>query len=287
MPEAAIHLGSGKVREFYALDDQRLLLVASDRISVFDVILPTEVPDKGRVLTGLSAFWFSRTRHIVPNHLLALRDDGRSLECRRLEMLPVEVVVRGYLSGSGWKDYVRTGSVCGHALPAGLVESGRLPEPLVTPATKAQSGHDENIGVAAAAELVGAGRWAEVEAVALALYRFAAEHAEARGIILADTKFELGFDRNGTLVLGDEALTPDSSRFWPADEYAPGGPQPSYDKQYVRDYTESLGWDKTDPGPEVPGDVVAGTRARYAEAFELLTGLAFDAYLADPQVVLG
>ena len=287
MPEAVVHLGSGKVRELYALDDERLLLVASDRISVFDVILPTEVPDKGRVLTGLSAFWFSRTRHIVPNHLLALRDDGRSLECRRLEMLPVEVVVRGYLSGSGWKDYVRTGSVCGHALPAGLVESGRLPEPLVTPATKARSGHDENIGVAAAAELVGAGRWAEVEAVALALYRFAAEHAEARGIILADTKFELGFDRNGTLVLGDEALTPDSSRFWPADEYAPGGPQPSYDKQYVRDYTESLGWDKTDPGPEVPGDVVAGTRARYAEAFELLTGLAFDAYLADPQVVLG
>ena len=287
MPEAGVHLGSGKVRELYALDDERLLLVASDRISVFDVILPTEVPDKGRVLTGLSAFWFSRTRHIVPNHLLALRDDGRSLECRRLEMLPVEVVVRGYLSGSGWKDYVRTGSVCGHALPAGLVESGRLPEPLVTPATKARSGHDENIGVAAAAELVGAGRWAEVEAVALALYRFAAEHAEARGIILADTKFELGFDRNGTLVLGDEALTPDSSRFWPADEYAPGGPQPSYDKQYVRDYTESLGWDKTDPGPEVPGDVVAGTRARYAEAFELLTGLAFDAYLADPQVVLG
>jgi phosphoribosylaminoimidazole-succinocarboxamide synthase len=287
MPEAAIHLGSGKVRELYALGDDRLLLVASDRISVFDVILPTEVPDKGRVLTGLSAFWFARTRHIVPNHLLALRDDGRSLECRRLEMLPVEVVVRGYLSGSGWKDYVRSGSVCGHALPPGLVESGRLPEPLVTPATKAQSGHDENIGVAAAAELVGAERWAEVEAVALALYRFAAEHAEARGIILADTKFELGLDRDGTLVLGDEALTPDSSRFWPADEYAPGGPQPSYDKQYVRDYTESLGWNKTDPGPEVPADVVAGTRARYAEAFELLTGLAFDTYLADPQVVLG
>jgi phosphoribosylaminoimidazole-succinocarboxamide synthase len=286
MPEAAVHLASGKVRELYALDDERLLLVASDRISTFDVILPTEIPDKGRVLTGLSAFWFALTREIVPNHLLALRDDGRSLECRRLAMLPVEVVVRGYLSGSGWKDYLATGSVCGHNLPAGLVESDRLPRPIVTPATKAVSGHDENIDAAAAAKLVGAERWAEVEAVALALYDFASTHAEARGIILADTKFELGLDQAGILVLGDEALTPDSSRFWPADEYAPGGPQPSYDKQYVRDYCESLGWDKTDPGPEVPAEVVAGTRARYVEAFELLTGLAFDAYLADPQVVL-
>ena len=286
MPEAAVHLASGKVRELYALDDERLLLVASDRISTFDVILPTEIPDKGRVLTGLSAFWFARTSEIVPNHLLALRDDGRSLECRRLEMLPVEVVVRGYLSGSGWKDYRATGSVCGHALPTGLVESDRLPEPIVTPATKATSGHDENIDAETAAGLVGAERWAEVESVALALYAFASRHAEARGIILADTKFELGLDQAGTLVLGDEALTPDSSRFWPADEYAPGGPQPSYDKQYVRDYCESLGWDKTDPGPEVPADVVAGTRARYVEAFELLTGLAFDAYIADPQAVL-
>jgi phosphoribosylaminoimidazole-succinocarboxamide synthase len=286
MPEGTVHLGSGKVRELYALDDDRLLLVASDRISTFDVILPTEIPDKGRVLTGLSAFWFARTRELVPNHLLALRDDGRTLECRRLVMLPVEVVVRGYLSGSGWKDYRQSGSICGHELPAGLVESDRLPEPIVTPATKAASGHDENIDARTAAELVGAERWAEVETVALALYAFAARHAEARGIILADTKFELGLDQAGTLVLGDEALTPDSSRFWPADEYAPGGPQPSYDKQYVRDYCESLGWDKTDPGPEVPADVVAGTRARYVEAFELLTGLAFDAYLADPQVVL-
>jgi phosphoribosylaminoimidazole-succinocarboxamide synthase len=285
MPEAAVQLASGKVRELYALDDDRLLLVASDRISTFDVILPTEIPDKGRVLTGLSAFWFALTREIVPNHLLALRNDGRSLECRRLEMLPVEVVVRGYLSGSGWKDYRETGSVCGHALPAGLVESDRLPEPIVTPATKAVSGHDENIDGHAAAELVGAERWAEVESVALALYAFASRHAEARGIILADTKFELGLDRAGTLVLGDEALTPDSSRFWPADGYAPGGPQPSYDKQYVRDYCESLGWDKTSPGPDVPADVVAGTRARYVEAFELLTGLAFDAYLAGPQIV--
>ncbi|MHB1242896.1 MAG: phosphoribosylaminoimidazolesuccinocarboxamide synthase [Gaiellaceae bacterium] len=288
MPEAAaVHVGSGKVRELYALDDERLLLVASDRISTFDVILPTEIPDKGRVLTGLSAFWFARTRHIVPNHLLALRGDGRSLECRRLEMLPVEVVVRGYLSGSGWKDYAATGAVCGHALPAGLVESDRLPEPILTPATKAASGHDENIDVHTAAGLVGAERWAEVETVALALYAFASAHAEARGIILADTKFELGLDREGTLVLGDEALTPDSSRFWPAESYRPGGPQPSYDKQYVRDYCESLGWDKTAPGPEVPAEIVAGTRARYVEAFELLTELAFDDYLAAPQVVLG
>ena len=286
MPESAVHLASGKVRELYALDDDRLLLVASDRISTFDVILPTEIPDKGRVLTGLSAFWFARTEELVPNHLLALRNDGRSLECRRLDMLPVEIVVRGYLSGSGWKDYVGTGAVCGHELPKGLRESDRLPEPIVTPATKAQSGHDENIDARAAADLVGAECWAKAESVVLALYHFAAEHAEARGIILADTKFELGIDRDGALVLGDEALTPDSSRFWPADEYAPGGPQPSYDKQYVRDYCESLGWDKTSPGPEVPADVVAGTRARYVEAFELLTGLAFEDYLVDPQVVL-
>jgi phosphoribosylaminoimidazole-succinocarboxamide synthase len=286
MPEAGVHLGSGKVRELYALDEARLLLTASDRISTFDVILPTEIPDKGRVLTGLSAFWFARTSDLVPNHLLALRDDGRTLECRRLEMLPIEVVVRGYLAGSGWKDYLATGAVCGHALPAGLRESDRLPQPLLTPATKAESGHDENIAAATAAGLVGRDLYAEVERVALALYRFASAHAEARGIILADTKFELGLDSTGTLVLGDEALTPDSSRFWPASDYAPGGPQPSYDKQYVRDYCESLGWDKADPGPELPPDVVAGTRARYIEAFELLTGIAFTDYVADPQVVL-
>ena len=286
MPEAAVHVASGKVRELYALDDERLLLVASDRISTFDVILPTEIRDKGRVLTGLSAFWFARTGHIVPNHLLALREDGRSIECRRLEMLPVEVVVRGYLSGSGWKDYRETGAVSGHALPAGLVESDRLPEPIVTPATKASSGHDENIDAATAAALVGAERWAEVESVALALYAFAAAYAEARGIILADTKFELGLDGAGTIVLGDEALTPDSSRFWPAKGYQPGGSQPSYDKQFVRDFCESLDWDKSYPGPEVPADVAAGTRARYVEAFELLTGLAFEDYVADPQVVL-
>ena len=286
MPEARVHLGSGKVRELYALDDERLLLTASDRISTFDVILPTEIPDKGRVLTGLSAFWFARTSELVPNHLLALHGDGRSLECRRLEMLPIECVVRGYLAGSGWKDYRATGSVCGHALPAGLRESDRLPEPLLTAATKAPSGHDENIDRHAAVALVGSDLYEEVERIALALYRFGAAHTETRGIILADTKFELGLDSEGTLVLGDEVLTPDSSRFWPASEYAPGGPQPSYDKQYVRDYCESLGWDKTDPGPDVPDDVVAGTRARYVEAFELLTGIAFAAYLADPQVVL-
>jgi phosphoribosylaminoimidazole-succinocarboxamide synthase len=194
--------------------------------------------------------------------------------------------VRGYLAGSGWRDYLRTDGICGHALPAGLRESERLPEPIVTPATKAQSGHDENIDTATARSLVGAKRWAEAESIALALYRYASEQAEACGIILADTKFELGVDRDGVLTLGDEALTPDSSRFWPVAAYEPGGPQPSYDKQYVRDYSESLGWDKTYPGPEVRADVVAGTRARYVEAFELLTGLAFDEYCGDPQVVL-
>jgi phosphoribosylaminoimidazole-succinocarboxamide synthase len=286
MPDAALHVGSGKVRELYALDADRLLLVASDRISTFDVVLPTEIPDKGRVLTGLSAFWFARTRELVPNHLLSLREDGRSTECRRLEMLPIECVVRGYLSGSGWKDYRATGEVCGHRLPEGLVESQQLPEPIFTPATKAQTGHDENIDRETAAGLVGAERFAEVERTALALYAAVSEHARARGIILADTKLEFGLDPGGRLVLGDEAFTPDSSRFWPADEYAPGGAQPSFDKQFVRDYCETLGWDKTDPGPELPEDVVTGTRARYAEAFERLTEIPFDDYLADPSVVL-
>jgi phosphoribosylaminoimidazole-succinocarboxamide synthase len=286
MPDAALHVASGKVRELYALDDDRLLLVASDRISTFDVVLPTEIPDKGRVLTGLSAFWFARTRDLVPNHLLALRDDGRSTECRRLEMLPVECVVRGYLSGSGWKDYVATGAVSGHRLPDRLVESQQLPEPLFTPSTKAQTGHDENIDRAGAVALVGERRFDEVETVALELYRVASEHARVNGIILADTKLEFGVDGGGRLVLADEAFTPDSSRFWPADEYAPGGAQPSYDKQFARDYCEALGWDKKYPGPELPDDVVAGTRARYVEAFERLTGIAFDDYLADPEVVL-
>jgi len=282
----AVHLGSGKVRELYALDDERLLLVASDRISTFDVVLPTAIPDKGRVLTGLAAFWFARTRSICANHLLALRPDGRSTECRRLEMLPIECVVRGYLSGSGWKDYGKTGLVCGHRLPAGLRESDRLPEPIFTPATKAQSGHDENITREQGAAIVGAERFAEAERLSIALYRFAAAYALERGIIIADTKFEFGVGRDGRLVLGDEALTPDSSRFWPADQYAPGGPQPSYDKQYVRDYCEKIGWGKTYPGPELPADVVGGTRRRYVEAFEQITGLSFDAYLANPSVVL-
>jgi phosphoribosylaminoimidazole-succinocarboxamide synthase len=286
MPEAALHVASGKVRELYALDEERLLLVASDRISVFDVVLPTEIPDKGRVLTGLSGLWFARTRGICANHLEAIRPDGRSTECRRLEMLPLECVVRGYLAGSGWKDYRETGSVCGHVLPAGMRESERLPEPIFTPSTKALAGHDENITREEAAELVGAERFAEVEEASLALYRFAAEHAAARGILLADTKFEFGLDEAGRLVLADEVFTPDSSRFWPADEYAPGGPQPSFDKQFARDYAESLDWDKSPPGPELPAEVVAGTRARYVEAFERLTGIAFDAYLDDPEVVL-
>ncbi|MDQ3163573.1 MAG: phosphoribosylaminoimidazolesuccinocarboxamide synthase [Actinomycetota bacterium] len=286
MLETAAHLGSGKVRELYALDRERLLLVTSDRISTFDVVLPTPIPDKGRVLAGLSAFWFARTDELVPNHLLALRDDGRSLECRRLQMLPIEWVVRGYLAGSGWTDYVRTGSVCGHRLPPGLLEADRLPTPILTPATKAASGHDENIDARAAASLVGVALYAEVERIALALYRFAAAHAKARGILLADTKFEFGLDGGGVLVLGDEALTPDSSRFWPASDYAPGRPQASYDKQFVRDFCESSGWDKTEPGPEVPPEIVAGTRARYLEAFERLTGLEFEAYRDDPQIVL-
>ena len=286
MPEAALHVGSGKVRELYALDDDRLLLVASDRISTFDVILPTEIPDKGRVLTGLAGFWFARTRDLCANHLLALRADGRSTECRRLEMLPIECVVRGYLSGSGWKDYTATGTVCGHVLPTGLTESAELPDPIFTPATKATTGHDENIDRDTAADLVGAALFEQVEQASIALYRFAAAHARERGIIIADTKLEFGLDDEGRLVLGDEALTPDSSRFWPADDYGTGGAQPSFDKQYARDYCESLGWDKTEPGPELPGEVVAGTRARYVEAFERLTEIRFDDYLADPEVVL-
>jgi phosphoribosylaminoimidazole-succinocarboxamide synthase len=284
MPE--IHMASGKVREIFAIDEERLLLVASDRVSTFDVVLPTEIPDKGRVLTGLSAFAFARTREICPNHLLGLRPDGRSTECLRLEMLPLECVVRGYLSGSGWKDYQRDGAVCGHVLPAGLRESDELPEPIFTPATKATTGHDENIDAARAIELVGEDRFRELERISIALYREAAGYARERGIILADTKFELGLDGDGRVVLADEIFTPDSSRFWPADEYAPGGPQPSFDKQFVRDYCESLGWDKTPPGPELPVDVVAGTRARYVEAFERLTGIRFDDYLADPEIVL-
>ena len=287
MPEAGTHVGRGKVRELYALDDERLLLVASDRISTFDVVLPTEIPDKGRVLTGLSAFWFDRSQDLVENHMLRLRSDGRSMECRRLEMVQLECVVRGYLSGSGWKDYARTGEVCGHSLPKGLRESEKLPEPLFTPSTKAATGHDQNITRAQAGEIVSLPMLELLEGVSIELYSFAAEYAAERGIIIADTKFEFGVDPAGeNLYLGDEALTPDSSRFWPADLFEPGRPQPSFDKPFVRDYCESLGWDKTDPGPELPDDVVGGTRARYVEAFERLTEQSFERYLDDPESVL-
>lgn len=268
----ATHVGSGKVRELYALDDERLLLVATDRISTFDVVLPSEIPDKGRVLTGLSAFWVARTRHICPNHLISLRPDGRSTECRRLSMLPIECVVRGYLAGSGWKDYRRHGELCGHSLPQGLRESDALPTPIFTPATKAATGHDENITGAEAAKLVGAERFAEVERLSLALYGFAAEYARERGIIIADTKFEFGYI-DGELHVIDEILTPDSSRFWDVAHYKAGGPQHSFDKQYVRDWLSQSGWDRQPPAPPLPGDVVAGTSARYAEAYRRLTGL--------------
>jgi len=286
MPELE-HVASGKVREIYALDDESLLLVASDRISTFDVVLPTEIPDKGRVLTGLSGYWFTLLGSIVPNHMLAIRDDGRSMECRRLEMLPIECVVRGYLAGSGWKDYKSSGEVCGHALPEGLRESDKLPQPIFTPATKATEGHDENITREQAAELVGEELFRQVEEVSLRLYTTAAEHALAAGIIIADTKFEMGLDSDGHLVLGDEALTPDSSRFWPGDTYEPGRAQDSFDKQFVRDYCETTGWDKTHPGPEIPDDVVHGTRKKYVEAFERLTTHPFPSYVEDPSVVLG
>jgi len=285
MPELE-HVASGKVREIYSIDDERLLLVASDRISTFDVVLPTEIPDKGRVLTGLSGHWFTLLAPIVPNHMLGIREDGRSMECRRLEMLPIECVVRGYLAGSGWNDYRSSGEVCGHRLPEGLRESDRLPEPIFTPATKAQEGHDENITREQAADLVGEERLREVEAVSLRLYATAAEQALAAGIIIADTKFELGLDPDGNIVLGDEALTPDSSRFWPGDSYEPGRAQDSFDKQFVRDYCETTGWNKAYPGPELPDDVVQATRTKYVEAFELLTTIPFERYLEDPGAVL-
>jgi phosphoribosylaminoimidazole-succinocarboxamide synthase len=287
MPEAeAVHVASGKVRELYELDNERLLLTASDRISVFDVVLPTEIPDKGRVLTGLSGYWFSRTKSIVPNHLLTIREDGRSMECRKLLMLPIECVVRGYLSGSGWKSYRENGEVCGIALPEGLSESDRLPEPIFTPTTKAAEGHDAPLTPEQAGALVGDERFAELKRISIELYTTAAENLVEKGIIMADTKFELGLADDGTVVLADEIFTPDSSRFWPADEYQPGGPQPSFDKQFVRDYTESLGWDKTPPGPGLPDDVVSGTRARYVEAFEQITRMSFDEYAAAPTKVL-
>jgi phosphoribosylaminoimidazole-succinocarboxamide synthase len=278
-------LASGKVREIYDLGDQ-LLIVASDRVSTYDVVHPTPIPDKGNVLTGLSAFWFERTVDIVPGHVISVTDGvpdearGRGMVVHKLEMLPVECVVRGYLSGSGWKDYQRTGAVCGIGLPAGLRESDRLPEPIFTPATKAQEGHDENIDFAGAVELVGDRGLAErLREISIAVYQHAAEHALDRGIILADTKFELGLDGDGTLTLADEVCTPDSSRFWPADQYEPGRSQPSFDKQFVRDWASSTGWDRTPPAPEIPEEVVARTREKYIEAYERITGERFADWL--------
>jgi len=267
----ATHVASGKVREIYALDDERLLLVASDRISTFDVVLPTEIPDKGRVLTGLSGFWFTLLREIVPNHMLAIRDDGRSMECRRLEMLPIECVVRGYLAGSAWKSYQNSGAVCGVRLPDGLRESEKLPEPIFTPATKAASGHDENISFEQSARIVGREAAEKLRQGALAVYRKASDYARARGIIICDTKFEWG-RADGRILLVDEVLTPDSSRFWPAAGYQPGRAQPSFDKQYVRDWLLSAGWNQEPPAPPLPEEVVRKTSEKYLQAYEILTG---------------
>jgi phosphoribosylaminoimidazole-succinocarboxamide synthase len=271
----------------YDLQDS-ILMVASDRISTYDVVHPTPIPDKGKVLTGLSVFWFQRTVDIVPNHFISTTDGvpeevrGRALNVRRLKMLPLECVVRGYLSGSGWKDYQQTGAVCGIGLPEGLRESEQLPEPIFTPATKAEVGdHDENVDSERAAEIVGDRALVErLRTVSIDLYRHAADHARSRGIILADTKFEFGWDANGVLTLGDEVLTPDSSRFWPADEYEPGHAQPSFDKQYVRDWAAGSGWDKTPPAPAIPDDVVARTREKYVQAYDRIAGEPFDAWLA-------
>jgi phosphoribosylaminoimidazole-succinocarboxamide synthase len=283
-------IASGKVREIYEAPDRTLLLVASDRISTYDVVHPTPIPDKGKVLTGLSAFWFARTEHIVPNHLVSVTDGvphevrGRAMLVRRLKMLSVECVVRGYITGSGWKGYQQTGAVCGIRLPEGLRESDELPRPIFTPTTKATTGHDEAVDFEGAAELIGDRTLAErVRDVSLELYRFAAEHARGRGIILADTKFELGLDPDGTLTLGDEVCTPDSSRFWPADRHEPGRSQPSFDKQYVRDWASSTGWDRTPPAPAIPDDVVARTREKYVEAYERITGEPFAAWLTRTQ----
>ncbi|MGW0517880.1 phosphoribosylaminoimidazolesuccinocarboxamide synthase [Crossiella sp. NPDC003009] len=279
-------IAAGKVRELYAVDDEHLLFVASDRISAFDFVLPNGIPDKGRVLTAMSVFWFELLADVVPNHVVAWDDPripgevrGRALLVRRLEMLPVECVARGYLTGSGLADYRRTGAVCGVELPEGLVESSRLPEPIFTPATKAEIGaHDENVSFAAVADTVGLERAERLRELTLAVYRSAAGHAESRGLILADTKLEFGVDAAGGLVLADEVLTPDSSRFWPAEGYAPGKVQPSFDKQYVRDWLTSpaSGWDRaseTTP-PPLPEDVVAATRARYVDAYERISGRA-------------
>ena len=284
----------GKVRDVYAVDAEHLLLVASDRLSAYDVVLPTAVPDKGAVLTGLSVWWFSQLADLVPNHLVTARSGelpevlqphaeelrGRAMLCRRLDMVPVECVARGYLTGSGLADYRATGGICGAPLPEGLEDGSRLPEPVFTPATKAAVGdHDENVSYEDVERSVGAELAAELRRITLAVYERGAALAAERGILLADTKLELGHDRDGTLVLGDEVLTPDSSRFWPADGWRPGRPQPSFDKQYVRDWLDASGWDRTPPGPELPDDVVERTRAKYVEAYERLTGSSFDDWL--------
>jgi phosphoribosylaminoimidazole-succinocarboxamide synthase len=276
----------GKVRDVYDVDDESLLIVATDRISAFDCILPTPIERKGEVLTALSEFWFEKLGHVVANHLIESNVDamppairrhaqtltGRAMLVRRAKVFPVECVVRGYLVGSGWKDYLRTGSVCGHKLPEGLVESAKLPAPLFTPSTKAEEGHDENITEDQVRKLIGAENTALLRDTSLRLYSEAEEHARQRGIIIADTKFEFGLDKDGQLLLVDEVLTPDSSRFWPADEYEPGRSQPSFDKQFVRDYLETLDWDKKPPAPAIPAEIAAATTARYLEAYRLLTG---------------
>ena len=276
----------GKVRDIYDLGD-RLLLVATDRLSAFDVVMPTPIPDKGRVLTQLSLFWFDLLRDVIPNHVLSstefpppydkYKDDlvGRSMVVRKTHPLPIECVARGYLSGSGWKEYKADGTVCGIKLPSGLRESDKLPEPIFTPATKAVSGHDENIPFERAADIIGKPLAEQVRNTTLEIYRRASAHAEPRGILLADTKFEFGL-LDGKLIWIDEALTPDSSRFWPASQYAPGGPQPSFDKQFVRDYLERIQWPKAPPGPELPLDVIEGTRAKYREAYRILVGHELD-----------
>src|SRR3954470_1979858 len=279
-------VASGKVREIYDAGPDRLLMVASDRISKYDVVPPNPIPDKGKVLAGLSVFWFDKTADICPNHLVSFTDvpnevRGRGLLVERLEMIPIECVARGYITGSGWKDYKATGSVCGIELPSGLVESQQLPEPIFTPATKADIGdHDENIDFDRAAEILGDRELLEeLRRLTLAIYSFAADHARERGIILADTKFEFGRRADGTIVLGDEVLTPDSPRFWPADGYEPGHGQPSFDKQYVRDWASGSGWDKSPPAPELPDEVVARTRELYVDAYERITGEDFSAWL--------
>jgi phosphoribosylaminoimidazole-succinocarboxamide synthase len=279
-------LRRGKVRDVYVVDDDSLLIVATDRISAFDCVLPTPIERKGEVLTALSEFWFEQLKDVVANHLIesdveamppavqrhAQTLRGRSMLVRRAEVFPVECVVRGYLVGSGWKDYKRTGSVCGHILPEGLVESAKLPEAIFTPSTKAEVGHDENITEDQVRELIGAEKTALLRDTSLRLYSEAHDYAQQRGIIIADTKFEFGLDKDGKLLLVDEVLTPDSSRFWPADEYQPGRSQPSFDKQFVRDYLETLDWDKKPPAPSIPNEIAAATTARYLEAYRLLTG---------------